>query len=246
MENSYNETYHQSFESTNWKNDNFNDDKNLINQYLELHRRDLNPEDIKEIASELDRQKSAEYLNLLSEKNDITLDDRLQIKTLKKALNIPNNYNSEDLNEDIEVYLDFNFEEARCKIHQFWGSKEYVLNKRYTPIIRKVTWKDNYYTVTFIMRRNSRSSMRWDRTVELNFYYNGRRLIFFNDRNGNSEFDKREWGNLTKIKNNKWVFIENYRWWKFIHKWWKDKFIKLREKDITTRNIKNMTLKLDF
>ena len=116
MGNSYNETYHQSFESTNWKNDDFNDDQNLINQYLELHRRDLSPEDIKEIASELDRQKSAEYLKLLSEKNDITLDDKLQIKTLKRALNIPNSYNSEDLNENIEVYLDFNFEEARAAI----------------------------------------------------------------------------------------------------------------------------------
>lgn len=225
---------------------------NFLNNYLKNNFKDWVDEWlITFIEAKWDKEKIIKYINYIMENNPNNLgsDDLFQLANLKKTLiknELSSINHSIEKNRNIETHLNFTIEAATAKIRQIWWSKKYILNNRYNPVIKKVVWQQWMYYTKLVMKRDSKSSLRWNIEVTLNFYYDWKKIIFFNDRNKNNSYDIREWWILNNTKNQQWVYIKDYRWWVFISRYWKNKIISLDKNYITSPNVKEMKIKLDF
>lgn len=121
-------------------------------------------------------------------------DDIPQLADLKKSLielwsSTYNNINIAqypDKKEYLEIQNNIDFEienviaiikEKDIKFHNDYN--EYIIDRRNLPITRMIL--KNFYKTKIILKRNSKSSMRWDKEIELTYFYNWRRLIFIKD-----------------------------------------------------------------
>lgn len=170
-------------------------------------------------------------------------DNKLQLLELWSAVQ---QIDTNTLNErnEIKNWLDFTIDNATARIKILWSTKDYVLNNRYYPQITRVS--ENFYNVILIMKRNSNSSLRWDQKVELNFRYDWRELIFFEDRNNNNRFDRGEDWKRYRINNKKTIRIQRDNSGSLIYPSNKKIKIHLSDDEVTSYNIKNLELDLYF
>ncbi len=190
-------------DNTSWSNISSND-KKLIDQYLRWNRDDYSSKDIIDFAEELNKQATIKYLKLLQEQRELIVDDTIQINRLKDALQIT----PEHINESIEVHLRLWIIDAKWNLKFLWSRREYVLNQRHEIKFFKINWRRNMYQTTIVMKRNSRSSLRWDQKINLTFYYDWKIIKFFNSNWSRSQqpiWLNRRW--LTKA-------VVNVRSWK--------------------------------
>jgi len=82
--------------------------------------------------------------------------------------------------------IDFQLIGAQAAI----GKRDYILATEITPVIYPLG--ENFYRLEFEIQRNSRSSLRGNESVHIHFFYDGLRLTFFGDRNGNERPDRHE------------------------------------------------------
>lgn len=155
-------------------------------------------------------------------------DDLAQLWNLKKGLLelLAWIYNNIDITsypsrkEQIEVMdkIDFTISEANAIIRQYnkrlkKENKSYTLNERREIDFREI-W-NNFYQTTIFLRRDSSKSLRSDYPIDLTFYYNWDKLVFFWDRNKNWRFDKYESYSGTKINRAKEEKVTRRdRYWK--------------------------------
>lgn len=194
-----------------------------------------------------------EYLNTKLEcAND---DDRMQLWMLNAALFehksiIHNSHNRlQDLKwglrTNIETHnnIDFRINSATAYIKHLWSSKkEYVLNKRYSPEIINL-W-GNSYEMTLILRRNSKSSMRWDEKITLNFTYDSYRITFYNDKNNNWVIDSYEWVQYRDIDHKTETKVDRNQ--SIIYNRWNTETITLGSKSINHSWVRSIELELYF
>jgi len=82
--------------------------------------------------------------------------------------------------------VDFQLIGAQATINK----KAYVLSQDTSPMIYPLG--DHFYRLEFDMQRNSRSSFRGNESIHIHFFYDGLKLTFFADRNGNERPDRHE------------------------------------------------------
>jgi len=74
--------------------------------------------------------------------------------------------------------VDFQLIGAQATINR----REYVLSQEVSPMIYPLG--DHFYRLEFDMERNSSSSLRGNENIHIHFFYDGLRLTFFPDRDG--------------------------------------------------------------
>jgi hypothetical protein len=162
-----------------------------------------------------------------------------------KKESIPAQLNQNNLLENNEVLsnIDFSVQNATATIKHMWSSnKDYVLNQRHIPEMNQL-W-NNLYSLTLVMTRNSKSSLRWDQKITVNFSYDWHRLIFFNDRNNDWKMNNHEWWKLTRIDHKNESKINRNKW--TIYHRWNSEIIKLDKNQISENWVKNLILQLYF
>jgi len=121
------------------------------------------------------------------------------------------------------------------------GKREYVLSANISPIIYPLG--DNFYRLEFEIERNSRSSFRGNERVHIHFFYDGLRLTFFGDRNGNERPDRHEKRQEHLIRHKQELITEGNR--RFMRS--TDLFIDLERNHITApTNLRYLKLHFIF
>lgn len=151
--------------------------------------------------------------------------------TDKKTHKVDNNVSegnyrndSREINYNIPNFM---IESGSAKIN--W--KDYVLNlnPNFSSEVKQI-W-DNEYSMILRFVRDSNSSMRWPEDIEIKFYYDWNRIIFFGDKNRNNNFDSTEYGRAYNV--NSWPvqkIIPQIDWTTIIRQDWMNYNINLDKK----------------
>jgi len=133
--------------------------------------------------------------------------------------------------------IDFRLISAQANINK----KDYILSSDMSPTIYPLG--DNFYRLEFEMARNSRSSLRGNESIQIHFFYDGLRLTFFGDRNGNERPDRHEQRKEHLIRHKQELITEGNR--SFMRS--ADLFIELGRHHVSTpSNVRSLKLHFIF
>ncbi|QFR39595.1 hypothetical protein A9Q91_05230 [Candidatus Gracilibacteria bacterium 28_42_T64] len=168
-------------------------------------------------------------------------DDKIQYYELAAGLH--NLQSTTEINEK-PTGIDFSITQATAEIKTLDGKKDYILNQRGDPVFTQIG--ENIYSVIMNFKRDSSSSLKGNKNIHLTFRYNGKKILFFNDKDSNGLLDKNEGGTIIKVPFKEGTTIDKINGKPYIHNEGIDMKINLGRKAITEPLIRSLNLTLSF